>query len=103
MPSDFVRFFTYSRRVKRLGISRGLPRGNIAEEYALTSPHKISFAVWDSLSAFRPRPLLPNLIFIHHKEWLCDIGVDWRKVSFHSADLLFGPRLRKVEVACVDP
>ncbi|OJT06374.1 hypothetical protein TRAPUB_2775 [Trametes pubescens] len=103
VSSDFTRFFTYSRRVKRLGISRGLPCGNIAEGYALTSPHKISFAVWDSLSAFGPRPLLPNIIFIHHKEWLGDIGVDWRKVSFHSADLLFGPRLRKVEVACVDP
>lgn len=105
MPSDFVRFFTYSRRVKRLGIPRlgGPPGGNITEQYALASRHRISFAVWDFLSAFGPRPLLPNLKFIYHKEWLGDIGVDWRKVPFHSAALLFGPKLRKVEVACVDP
>ncbi|KAL1948833.1 hypothetical protein VTO73DRAFT_10639 [Trametes versicolor] len=111
IQQDFVRFFAYSRRVKKLG-SRIFPQVALNGErlpgdehglYILSTYHRIPFAVWDFLSAFAPRPLFPDLQSIHHKEWEKRGDTEDHEIPIQPADMLFGPRLQKVEICCPDP
>lgn len=105
-----MRFSAYSRRVRRHGfhpVTQDFIAGEMLppdEEYTLASPHHIPYAIWDFLLAFGPRPLLPNLQSIYHNEWALRGDLDWRKTPYHSAELLFGPKLQRVEIVrIIDP
>lgn len=105
-----MRFSAYSRRVRRHGfhpVTQDFLAGEMLppdEEYTLASPHHIPYAIWDFLLAFGPRPLLPNLQSIYHNEWALRGDLDWRRTPYHSAELLFGPKLQKVEIVrIIDP
>ncbi|OJT06375.1 hypothetical protein TRAPUB_2776 [Trametes pubescens] len=100
-----MRFSEYSRRVRKHGFY-GVTQGFLAEEtlssddseYPLASSHHIHYAIWDFLLAFGPRPLLPNLHLVYHNERALRTDLDWRRTPYHSAELLFGPKLRKIAI-----
>lgn len=107
---DFDRFVTYARHVKKIG--RDVPQYDFLTdelrpsgmgEYTLHSFHRIPSAVWDFLSEFAPKPLLPNVQFLHHWEWEVQYGIDYRETIFHPADVLFGPNLKEAEIHCTNP
>lgn len=109
---DFERFLVYSRRIVRLGCDL-FPRHPLSGQlmyhnapageprHVLESQHHIPPATWDFLSAFAPRPLLPNLQFFFHQRWVPYADLHGHRISIHFAHLLFTPRLKDVMVRCV--
>ncbi|KAL1950552.1 hypothetical protein VTO73DRAFT_5676 [Trametes versicolor] len=114
---DFGRFFTYSRRVKKIGpepvvrdaLTDELVWNYRMREYTLTCPHHRPFVVWDLLSRFAPRPLLPNVQSVFHWERDEEIastsrgGLVGSDISSYPADLLFGPRLKEANIHYTTP
>lgn len=109
VEQDFERFLNYSRRVREISpyhsYSQDLLSGDFIQaesRYSLGCHCHIPSSVWDILSAFGPKPLLPNLQSILHREWLPYTHMYPRTVPLQPADLLFGPKLKIATIDCLD-
>lgn len=122
VQQDFVRFYTYSRRVKKLTHERRpIPRDTLTDELlwnefydssperVLVCNYRIPFMVWDFLSGFAPRPLLPSLQSFSHWERDDEVAsshygrIVGSDISSYPASLLFGPKLKEAHIEYTTP
>ncbi|KAI0641478.1 hypothetical protein C8Q79DRAFT_929967 [Trametes meyenii] len=94
VSGDFVRFTTYSRRVKAV-----CPYN---QDWTVAKrPHSLHYdiptEVWNSLQRYGSSPLLPNLSFLDYDERNLRSG----KTLSAPVELLFGPTLKNVKLNLV--
>lgn len=91
VPEDFLRFSTYTSRVKTFFWESDMP----SLPCFLISPD-----VWTTLLNIGPKPLLPNARIVHHQEaeYVNLEERDYTRGPFYPAELLLGPRLEEVHI-----